>query len=134
VFLGLLPLVAVAGLIGLPSLVRLGRPETGHAEEHGLLDGIRIATGAAFLLGGLTYGASDRQPIAALALIAVGAAVGVPALRRVLPAGTFTARRGLPSVILSRGLLTFAFFGADAFVTLAITTARHGTRRSPASL
>ena len=46
-------------------------------------------------------------------------------LRRLLPAGTFSARRGLPSVILCRGLLTFTFFGADAYVTLTITTVRH---------
>ncbi len=51
-----------------------------------------------------------------------------PALRRLVPAGTLTARRGLPATILSRGLLTFAFFGADAYVTLSITAVRH---RSP---
>jgi MFS family permease len=49
----------------------------------------------------------------------------VPALRRLLPVGTFSARRGLPATILSRGLLTFTFFGADAFVTLAITAGLH---------
>jgi MFS family permease len=38
------------------------------------------------------------------------------------------ARPGLPATIASRGLLTFAFFGADAYVTLAVTTVRH---RSP---
>src|SRR5262249_3316820 len=35
---------------------------------------------------------------------------------------------GLPATIASRGLLTFAFFGADAYVTLAVTEVRH---RSP---
>jgi hypothetical protein len=49
----------------------------------------------------------------------------VPALRRLLPVGTLGARRGLPATILSRGLLTFAFFGADAYVTLAFTTVLH---------
>ena len=57
-----------------------------------------------------------------------GGIIGLPALRRLVPAGTLTARPGLPAVILSRGLLTFAFFGADAYVTLAITAVRH---RSP---
>ena len=57
-----------------------------------------------------------------------GVAAGLPALRRLVPAGTLTARPGLPATILSRGLLTFAFFGADAYVTLAITAVRH---RSP---
>jgi MFS family permease len=31
----------------------------------------------------------------------------------------------LPATILSRGLLTFAFFGADAYVPLTITAVRH---------
>src|SRR5205814_2102414 len=61
-------------------------------------------------------------------LIAAGVAAGLPALRRLVPVGTLTARPGLPATILSRGLLTFAFFGADAYVTLAITSVRH---RSP---
>jgi MFS family permease len=52
---------------------------------------------------------------------------GLPALRRLLPPGTLTARPGLPAVILMRGLLTFTFFGGDAYVTLAITTLRHHT-------
>jgi MFS family permease len=38
-----------------------------------------------------------------------------------------TARPGLPATILSRGLLTFTFFGADAYVTLTITAVRHRT-------
>jgi MFS family permease len=50
--------------------------------------------------------------------------VGLPVLRRLLPAGAFTARRGLPATVLTRGILTFAFFGADAYVTLTITTVR----------
>jgi len=57
-----------------------------------------------------------------------GAAVGLSALRRLVPAGTLTARPGLPATILLRGLLTFTFFGADAYVTLTITAIRH---RSP---
>ena len=55
-------------------------------------------------------------------------ATGLPALRRLVPPGTLTARPGLPATILSRGLLTFAFFGADAYVTLSVTAVRH---RSP---
>jgi MFS family permease len=62
------------------------------------------------------------------ALVVAGAAVGLPALRRLLPAGTLTARSGLPATGLFRGLLTFTFFGTDAYVTLVITEVRH---RSP---
>ena len=134
VFLGLLPIVAVAGAIAVPALVQLGPPATAGAEEHRMIDGFRTAAGATMLLAGLTLSAgSSVSPgrVAAIAgglgLIAAGLATGLPALRRLVPAGTLTARAGLPATILSRGLLTFTFFGADAYVTLAVTAVRHYT-------
>jgi hypothetical protein len=133
VFLGLLPLVAVAGSIAVPALVRLGPPGSRQAQEHRLIDAVAVAVCATMLLAGLTLAAGSGSALGAGtlaggALIVAGVAAGVPALRRLVPAGTLTARPGLPTTILSRGLLTFAFFGADAYVTLAITAVRH---RSP---
>ncbi len=122
VFLGLLPLVLAAGPLALPALLRLGQAEAGPAsQEHRLVDAVRTAAGAGMVLSGLTA----DNPVLAVALAIVGVAIGMPALRRLLPAGTLSGRPGLPATVLNRGLLTFAFFGADAFVTLAITTARH---------
>ena len=47
-----------------------------------------------------------------------GAAVAVAllAVRPLMPRGTLTARRGLPSVILTRGLASAAFFGAEVYL------------------
>ena len=128
VFLGLLPVVAVAGSIAVPPLIRLGPPGSGQTEEHRLIDGIAAAAGTAMFLAGLTFAAGSGAVLVGGGLLVAGAATGLPALRRLVPAGTLTARRGLPATILSRGLLTFAFFGADAYVTLSITVVRH---RSP---
>jgi MFS family permease len=133
VFLGLLPVVAVAGAIAVPALARLGPPGAGQVREHQLIYGIAVAAGATTVLAGLTLvagsaAAAAGAAAAGAALIIAGTAAGLPALRRLVPAGTLTARPGLPATILSRGLLTFAFFGADAYVTLAITAVRH---RSP---
>src|SRR5216684_2168055 len=138
VFLGLLPVVAVAGSIAVPALIRLGPPASAQAQEHRLTDGIRTAAGATLILAGLTLAAGSGAVLAGLtlapgsgavlaglALIAAGGVTGLPALRRLVPAGTLTGRPGLPATIASRGLLTFAFFGADAYVTLAITAVRH---------
>jgi MFS family permease len=134
VFLGLLPIVAVAGAIAVPALIRLGPPASGGAGEHRMIDGFRTAAGATMILAGLTFAAGSGAGLGRLgailggvALIAAGAAAGLPALRRLVPPGTLTARAGLPATILSRGLLTFTFFGADAYVTLAVTAVRHRT-------
>jgi MFS family permease len=122
VFLGLLPFVALTAPVAIPALIRLGRPAAGSQSAHRLLDGIAVAVGAAMVLTGLTL---TGELAFAGTLTALGVPIGLVALRRLLPAGSLTARRGLPATIAIRGLLTFAFFGADAFVTLAITTERH---------
>ncbi len=127
VFLGLLPVVAVAGSIAVPALIRIGPPGSASTAEPRLIDALRTAAGATLLLAGLTVAAGSGQVLAGCGLIAAGAVAGLPALRRLVPPGTLTARSGLPAVILARGLLTFTFFGADAYVTLAITTVRHHT-------
>ena len=128
VFLGLLPVVAVAGGIAVPALIRLGPPPAAQARAHRLIDGLRTAAGATMVLAGLSLAAGSGAVLGGLALIAAGGVVGLPGLRRLVPAGTLTGRPGLPATIASRGLLTFAFFGADAYVTLAVTAVRH---RSP---
>jgi len=127
VFLGLLPLVAVAAAIAVPALIRLGPPGSAQAPAHRMIDGVRTAAGATIFLAGLTLAPGSGTVLAGLALVLVGVAIGLPALRRLVPPGTLTARPGLPATILSRGLLTFTFFGTDAYVTLAITAVRHRT-------
>ena len=125
VFLGLLPLVLLAAGLALPVLWRIGPPPHPSARAARLLDAIRVAAGAALLLAGLDGGSIPL----AVGLVAAGLAVGVRPLLRLLPAGTLRAREGLPMAVLSRGLLTFAFFGTDTYVPLAITAVRG---RSPA--
>jgi MFS family permease len=132
VFLGLIPLVVVTGALALPGLTRLGKqpsrdgsPASRPANQHRFTDGLGAAAGAALILAGLTRVAGGGQVFVGMALLAGGIAAITVCLRRLLPAGTFTARRGLPAVILCRGLLTFTFFGADAYVTLTITIVRH---------
>jgi len=128
VFLGLLPVVAVAGVIAVPALIKLGPPDSPPAPAHRIIDGIRTAAGATIFLAGLTLAPGSGSILVGLALIGVGLAAGLPALVRLVPPGTLTAHRGLPATILLRGLLTFTFFGADAYVPLTITAVRH---RSP---
>ena len=119
VFLGLLPIVIVAGSLALRELRRVpGNPD--RVGRRVLVDAVRVASGAGLALAGL----QARDVFVSPALVAVGLALGVPALRKLMPTGTFTARGALPAAVLSRGLLTFAFFAPDIFVPLTVTTIR----------
>ena len=129
VFLGLLPLVLASGALAWPSLRRLGPPAEPLVQRGRLARALGVAAGAGLVLAGLT----SRSPLAGALLVAAGLAVGVVPLRRLLPPGTLSARPGLPVTVLSRGLLTFAFFGADTYVPLAITAVR-GRSTAVASL
>ncbi len=96
------------------------------AGEHRVVDALGAAAGAAMLLAGLTeLSGSGASPEIGVALVAFGFSLSAVVLRRLLPQGTWRARPGLPATVLSRGVLTFTFFGADAYVTLTITTVRH---------
>jgi len=119
VFLGLLPLVVVAGSLALREL----RSVPGNPDRVGrrvLLDAVRVASGTGLALAGL----QARDVVVSPALVAIGLVLGVPALRSLLPPGTFRARGALPAAVLSRGILTFAFFAPDIFVPLTVTTIR----------
>jgi MFS family permease len=73
------------------------------------------------------------DPPIALVLAVAGVAVALPALVRLLPEGTLRARPGLPTTILLRGVLTFAFFGANAYLPLLLIDVR-GTSATEAGL
>ncbi|MEA2660520.1 MAG: hypothetical protein QOH08_92, partial [Chloroflexota bacterium] len=119
VFAGLLPFAVVAAVLTLPALRELGAPPT-PGRRTSRRDAVLVAVGFGLILAGLT----STAVMLAVALIAAGAAVGVPALWRVTPAGTLTGRTGLGAAVLVRGLITFAFFGTEAFLPLMLREAR----------
>jgi MFS family permease len=55
-------------------------------------------------------------------VVAVALLVLVPAVRRLLPAGVFRARRGIPTVIACRGLCAALFFTANSYLPLMLTS------------
>ncbi|HEV7810386.1 MAG TPA: MFS transporter [Candidatus Limnocylindrales bacterium] len=123
VFLGLLPLIAIAVVLVLPALRTVTAPRESAEGEHQVATEARrrlplatvLVAGAGLIVGGL----SNVGP-APLALIGIGLLLATPAFARLTPPGTLRASRGLPAAVLVRGLLTFAFFCADAYVPLAI--------------
>jgi MFS family permease len=123
VFLGLVPFITIGAMLTLPSLRQLAGGSQAPRDWSTIIAALRLSSGAALALAGL---GQASLPIAA-ALIAAGAVIGWPALRRLLPQGTLRAAPGLPAAIATQLLLNLAFFGVDAFVPLALTSVRGQT-------
>ncbi len=122
VFLGLLPLVGLAAVMTARALHALG-PPGGDEPIDRRLGALALVAGAGLFLAG----ASSRSPIAAPALVVIGGIIGVRTFLRLVPRGTLRLAPGLPAAVALRGLLTFAFFGTDAYVSFTVTDARHAS-------
>ncbi|MFJ4818649.1 MFS transporter [Streptomyces sp. NPDC088801] len=84
---------------------------------------IRLALAISLGAGLLQYAAQDLRPLSLLPG-AVGVALLVPAVLGLLPRGTYRAVRGLPSVVLLRGVAAGSFIAAESFVPLMLVTQR----------
>jgi len=151
VFAALLPLVALAAAMELPALRALDRahrdahPDRPTADGGGAVDtaaaGGAAAGGAAAggdrtgravaLVAGvgavlLAVGGTVAGPVAVV-LGAGGAVVAVGAFVGLVPVGTLRLRPGVPATVGVRGVLTFAFFSSDAYLSLAVVEGRGGS-------
>ncbi|MGE3621854.1 MAG: MFS transporter [Acidimicrobiia bacterium] len=118
VFLSILPLVVLAGAMTLPAMEPVPPVATTSADRRGW---------ALVLVGAVTLvlvAVGGVPPGVALVLAGVGVPVAVWAFVRLVPAGTVRLAPGMPAAVMVRGLLTFAFFGTDAFVPLAYSDVR----------
>ncbi len=123
VFLGLVPLPALATGLVLPALRRLP-VAAGPAEGGGRTwAAVTLGFGASVGLIGIGLPAWEF----ALPLLLAGSVLAVRGLRPLMPAGTWVARAGLPAAVASMALLNFAFFGTEAFVPLALSRVRHAS-------
>ncbi|MCL2550738.1 MAG: MFS transporter [Actinomycetia bacterium] len=123
VFLAIPVLVVLPLMVMLPALRRAAHtPEEGAPQR---MDGRRIWLAVALAAGAvlLQYAGQDLRPLSVLPAV-LGAALLVPAALRLLPAGTFRAVRGLPSVVLMRGIAAGTFLAAESFVPLMLVTQR----------
>jgi len=133
VFLGLLPLIAIAGSIA----ARAVRAIPANPVADGDIDPARtpaaraarrlrygwaviVAAGAGLLTGGLL----SQQPVVFAVASLGGGAITLVGFRQLTPPGTLRLARGYPSAVLLRGFLTFAFFAVDAYVALLLIEVR----------
>ncbi|MFP3463188.1 MFS transporter [Arthrobacter globiformis] len=125
VFLGVVVLVIPALAMLLPALRGV---RSGNANGNGSVDASgppaapvpwapgRLAWAALAALAVLGLNLSSGLPAAGPLLAGAAVVIALLAVRPLVPRGTLTARRGLPSVILIRGLVAAGFFGAEVYL------------------
>jgi MFS family permease len=140
VFLGIPVLVVIPLTLALPQIRRRARGPAPADGEHpdrapgrdagrepaGRRD-LWLALAVSLGAGLLEYAAQDLgawRSLLPLLAGAAGAALLVPAVLRILPRGTWRAVRGLPSVVLLRGIAAGSFTSAESFVPLMLVTQR----------
>ena len=117
-FLSVAPLAIVVGALLLPSLSGI----SGSGDELAQMPlrwPLQLAAGCALVVAGLS-----TLTLPGYAAAVAGVVLVATSLRHVLPAGTVTARPGLPAAVAGAFLLSLAFFTADSFVPLLITGVR----------
>jgi MFS family permease len=70
--------------------------------------------------GATTAGLTSVSIVPGVPLVALGLLVTVWSFAALTPPGTLRIAQGLPAAVMLRGVLTFAFFAADAYVPLAL--------------
>jgi MFS family permease len=116
-FLAPMPAIVLGVLLVIPSLGSIASAPD--EERLPIVSALLLMLGAGVFLAGLT-----ELTWTSLVLVPVGLAVGLPALVRIVPRGTFVARRGLPAAAAAAFLASCAFLAVDGFLTLMLTKVR----------
>ena len=116
VFLGVIPLVMVSLAVLLPSLKRT---EPTDSAPHLGITTVLWAVLAAGCVGVLNLGGEQISAREVLVGLPFALALGIAAWR-LLPPGTLTLGRGLPSVLSARGAIGASFMAAEAYLPLLL--------------
>lgn len=116
VFLSVVPLVVVSTAVLLPAL---GRTERSDAAPYLGVPTILWAVVAAVSVGVLNLGGERIEARDVMVGLPFAVALSVAAWR-LLPPGTFTLGRGLPSVISARGAIGASFIASEAYLPLLL--------------
>ena len=125
VFLGIPVLVAVPLAVMMPALRRSASGPPPGGGGRGPVDRRRLKYAGALAVGaGLLQYAGQQLSLVAVVPAVAGAVLLVPAALRLLPPGTYRAARGLPAVVLLRGMAAGGFVVAESFVPLMLVSQR----------
>ncbi|WP_339296801.1 MFS transporter [Paenibacillus sp. FSL R5-0623] len=117
VFWGILPVLVVSALLSLPAFRKLKVQKT-------RVDSGSSSTWMALLLtlgtGIFLVGLSRLPSIMGFVLVIIGFVLMLFPLRKLLPKGTLTLRRGMPAILATRGLFFAAYTSTQNFLVLAL--------------
>jgi MFS family permease len=82
-------------------------------------DALILTVGTALFLAGI-----DSRSLVSVGMTLVGLVIALVGLRRIVPAGTAFARRGLPAAALCAFLLSTSFAAMDSYIPLMLTEVR----------
>lgn len=119
VFVALVPILVVAATLAGRALRHVPKPAAPEIRPGLVTGAVLAAAGLAVVLIG-----AGRRDAAGAGLVLAGALVLVPALRRIVPAGTLRLRTAVGVGVASRGLLAGSFLGIEAFLTLGLVQER----------
>jgi MFS family permease len=123
VFLALLPFVVLAGVITIPALT--GPPDAADGDQAGPIPDRRGRAVVLALAVAAVLAALSGLPVwIAAPMLVVALPIAVRTFVTLVPPGTLELVPGMPAAVMVRGILTFAFFGADAFVSLTFQDVR----------
>ena len=114
VFLGVMGFVVLAFIAVMPTLNKLSSQRDaslGPVSAKRLV--LATVTGGAVIAMNLLGNSGTGWSLAALAAALL---LALLAIRPLLPAGTFTLRRGLPATVATRTLISGAFFGVEVYL------------------
>jgi len=124
VFLSVIPAVVLGGVMALPQLRRIVREPRSRDEPGGAGPAPLWAAAVVALAAIALQIAGQRLDWTSVALLAATVAGLVVALPKLMPGCFSRFGRGLPAVIVVRGLLAGAFVGGEAFVPLMLVEAK----------
>ncbi|MEK4480932.1 MFS transporter [Paenibacillus odorifer] len=117
VFWGILPILIISALLSLPAFTKLKTPKTqGDIGASSTWMALLLTMGTGFFLVAL----SMLPSIMGFVLVLIGLVLMIFPLRKLLPKGTLTLRRGMPAILATRGLFFAAYTSTQNFLVLAL--------------
>ena len=119
VFFSIIPLATFVGLVATIPMRQFGPVDQAEATHGEGEMRVSLAFAVAVGVGVLLMSLAAANPFVIVFGSVAGIALTLPALRRLLPHGFFTARMGYPALLMCRFLAAATFILVDSFVPLA---------------